>query len=61
MNAKLNLRDLNTILEALYVLHANQSHADEQALTRITLNKIYDAREEQLAWLNDEFSTKAGA
>ena len=59
---ELNLRDMNTILEALYVLHANQPHADEQALTRITLNKIYEVRETHLAWLQKEYSSeKAGA
>jgi uncharacterized protein YciI len=53
---------MNTILEALYVLHANQPHADEQALTRITLNKIYEVRETHLAWLQKEYSSeKAGA
>ena len=58
----LNLRDMNTIMEALYVLHANQQHADEQALTRITMNKIYEAREIQIAWLKNEYSSeKAGA
>ena len=60
MNTELNLRDMNTIMEALYALHANQQHADEQALTRFTLNKMFDMREQQLAWLNSEYSVKVG-
>ena len=59
---ELNLRDMNTIIEALYVLHGTLQHDDEKALTRITLNKIYEARETHLAWLQKEYSSeKAGA
>jgi hypothetical protein len=54
----LNLRDMNLIMEALYVLHGQLKHEDEKALCRITLNKIYEAREIQIKWLENEFSGK---
>lgn len=52
----LNLRDMNLIMEALYITHGQLKHEDEKALLRITLNKIYEAREIQLAWLQKEYA-----
>ena len=58
----LNLRDMNLIMEALYVLHGQLKHDDEKALCRITLNKVYEAREIHLEWLKKEYSgEKVGA
>lgn len=59
MNAALetlNLRDMNTIIEALYISHLQLQHDDEKALLRITLNKMVDARDAQLAWLQKEYA-----
>lgn len=50
----LNLRDLNSIIEALVVSHENAKNEDK-VLIFSTIGKIAKARSQQIDWLYKEY------
>ena len=56
---ELNLRDMKTILTALYEFHGTLKHDDEKALLVITVEKMQKAALEHNDWLYAQYATES--